>query len=99
MSTFVLQIWIRTIWRDFPADGHAAVLAASALVASTFYSGTIGLFLASLAVGTVLGPGLNAAYNPRCDEDPSWLGRALTGFGHKKVGDLIVKLISVAVGY
>ena len=27
------------------------------------------------------------------------MGRALTGFGHKKVGDLIVKLIGVAVGY
>ncbi|AIC29750.1 hypothetical protein IE4771_PB00015 (plasmid) [Rhizobium etli bv. mimosae str. IE4771] len=79
--------------------GFSAVLAASALLASTFYSGTIGLFLASLAIGTVLGPGLNAAYSPRRDEDPSWLGRALTGFGHKKVGDLIVKLISVAAGY
>jgi len=77
----------------------SSVLAATALLASPFFQDKAELFFDSLAVGTVLGPGLNDPYHSRRAEDPSWLSRKLTSIGYSVSGGWILKIVAAVVGF
>lgn len=82
--------WLRAAW---------SAVASTALIIAPAYEEPTSQFFASLAVGMILGPGLNDPYYPRQDEDPSWLGRYATTAGHRVAGSLLVKLMGVAVAW
>ncbi|CUX57040.1 membrane hypothetical protein [Agrobacterium fabrum str. J-07] len=77
----------------------SAGVAATALLASAFLAGPVQLFFAALAVGTVLGPGLNDPYYLRRDEESSWLSRTLATARHGTSGGWLLKIVASAIGF
>ncbi|MBR0687703.1 hypothetical protein JQ594_17360 [Bradyrhizobium manausense] len=74
-----------------------SLLAATSLVIAPGLEGTAALFFASLAIGTILTPGLNDSYYPRRDEDPSWFGRLAMNAAYRFTGGLILKVVAVVI--
>ena len=76
-----------------------SAVAATAMVMAPLYTGTLALFLASLAIGIILLPGLNDPQHQRRDENPSATGRWLASIFDKLAGGMLVKLLALVVGW
>jgi hypothetical protein len=81
------------------ARAALSTVAATAMVLAPLYQDTPALFMASLAIGTILAPGLKDPYNQRSDENRSATGRWLTSFVQSLTEGLWIRFLALAVGW